>query len=90
MTAIYQFRRPISAKRAAAEHGCSERTVRRYVAEAREVFIKRAQQRQATALLLFNEGLSYDEIAQRIDLTPAAVRGLIYRARKNGVAYTVD
>ncbi|MBO1269490.1 sigma-70 region 4 domain-containing protein [Arthrobacter cavernae] len=62
--------------------GCSERTIRRIAAEPRHEFLARAAERQRKAADWKDEGLTYREIAERLDCTPKAAENLVLRGRK--------
>jgi len=66
----------------AAELGISIRTVQRVVAEPRDDFTNRAAAHRAQAMELRSQGLSYAQIADRMNLSVGTVGSLIYHARR--------
>jgi DNA-directed RNA polymerase specialized sigma24 family protein len=56
------------------------------LAEPGDEYLARARGRQAEALGLHEEGLSYSQIGQRLGITRGAAAGLVRRARQNHVA----
>lgn len=83
-------RRPVKARVLAGEWERSERTIRRVWAEPRAEFEGRAQDRQRSAVVLRDEGLTYAQIGVRLGITPDAAAGLVRRARRNGVHSVMD
>lgn len=83
MTAARPGRRTVTARELAERFNRSPRTIRRIVAEPREVFEARARTRQAQALALRAQGLSYAQIASELDISRSAAAGLVRRGRQN-------
>jgi plasmid maintenance system antidote protein VapI len=82
MTAIRPGRRKGTARALAERFGTSPRHIRRIIAEPRDEFEARAQARQDQALELRDLGLSYSEIAARLDVTRDTASGLVRRGRR--------
>jgi transposase len=82
MTAAYPERRKMSASEAAKLLGKSERYIRKAVAEPREQFLARSNERITKALELKNSGLKYREIGEIMGCTERAAQGLVHRARQ--------
>ena len=77
-------RRRRTAKQVAATLGCHPRTVRKLIAEPREEFIARAEERRKKAAQLRAQGRSYKQIATELDCAVGSVSTLLYWARKYG------
>lgn len=75
-------RRNMTAREAAELLGLSPRRIRAAVAEPRDEYIARAAERQRKAADWKDEGLTYREIAERLDCTPKAAENLVLRGRK--------
>lgn len=82
MTAIHPQRRNIPAKVMAAKYGISERSVRNVIAEPREDFEARGQQRQDEALVLRAQGLSHAQVGKVLGVSRHAAAGLVRRAQQ--------
>lgn len=74
-------RRKLTAKETARRLGISERKVRRLVAESRDDYEARAEQRRQQALALRQSGLTLKETAEKMGTTWQAVDCLTRRAR---------
>lgn len=71
-----------TAKEIATKMELSERTIRRYMAEDRKDFEKRARDRREKAYKLrIDENKSWDEVASIMDTTVDSVKGLVKRYR---------
>lgn len=71
-----------TAKEIATKMELSERTIRRYMAEDRKDFEKRAKDRREKAYKLrIDENKSWDEVASIMDTTVDSVKGLVKRYR---------
>lgn len=71
-----------TAKEIATKMELSERTIRRYMAEDRKDFEKRARDRREKAYKLrIGENKSWDEVASIMDTTVDSVKGLVKRYR---------
>lgn len=71
-----------TAKEIATKMELSERTIRRYMAEDRKDFEKRARDRREKAYKLrIDENKSWDEVASIMDTTADSVKGLVKRYR---------
>lgn len=77
-------RRNVTAKETAERLGVSVRTVRRLIAEPREDFLSRAQQRRIQAGTLRVQGMQYKEIADEMGISIGAVGRLVRDARLKG------
>lgn len=77
-------RRKMTAKETAERLGVSVRTVQRLIAEPREDFLNRAQQRRIQAGTLRAQGLSYKAIAEEMEMSVGAVSRLVRDARLKG------
>lgn len=84
MTAENPARRKLTARETAERLGVSVRTVRRIVAEPREDFLSRAQERRARAVALRAAGMSSTQIGEELGCSPSAARRLIMTARQKG------
>jgi transposase len=82
MTALRPQRRIGTAREIGERFNRSPRTVRRIIAEPREEFEKRAHSRQDEALSLIESGLTYQQVADRLDITRGTAAGLVHRARR--------
>lgn len=82
MGAEMPARRQRTARELAEAMGASTRTIRRIVAEPREEFLARADQRRARSVELRAQGLLYREIADEMGLTIGAVGRLLHDARQ--------
>lgn len=71
-----------TAKEIALKMELSERTIRRYMAEDRQDFEKRARERRELAYKLrVEEGKTWDEVAALMNATPDSIKGLVKRFR---------
>lgn len=71
-----------TAKEIATKMELSERTIRRYMAEDRQDFEKRARDRRIQAYKLrIDDGKSWDEVASIMETTVDSVKGLVKRYR---------
>jgi DNA-directed RNA polymerase specialized sigma24 family protein len=82
MSAQTPARRKMTAREAAEQYGCSPRYIRSVVAEPRHEYLARAAERQRQAADLKDEGLTYRQIAERLQCTPKAAENLVLRGRK--------
>jgi transposase len=82
MGAKNPVRRRLTAAEAAERFGASARTIQRLFAEPRQDFLDRAKQRRETAAALREEGLSYKQIAEKLNCSTGAVGSLLHEARK--------
>ncbi len=71
----------MTARQVGAKYGISPRTVQRLIAEPRDDFEARARARQDEALALIESGLTYRQVADRMETTRGAAAGLVHRAR---------
>ncbi|MFD4407602.1 replication protein RepB [Nocardia sp. NPDC058499] len=78
MTAKTPLRRAKTAKELAAKHGCSDRTIRRMIAEPREVFEGRAASLSEQARELRAGGAKYKEIATQLGVSIGSVSRLLH------------
>lgn len=74
--------RPLTATEAARLLGMSERNVRRLRAEPRNVVLDRAAARRERAAALREEGKTYREIADEMDVSTGVVGYLLHEHRK--------
>ncbi len=71
-----------TAKEIALKMELSERTIRRYMAEDRQDFEKRARERRELAYKLrVEEGKTWEEVATFMNATPDSIKGLVKRYR---------
>ena len=84
MTAEKPQRRTKTARELAEKFGVSERTIRSLMAEPREEFLNRAQQRRIQAGKLRAQGMQYKDIAEEMGLSIGAVGRLVRDARLKG------
>jgi DNA-directed RNA polymerase specialized sigma24 family protein len=82
MTAQIPERRSRSAREIAEQLHVSPRTVRKAMAEPRSEFLARSAERQRKASEMKDEGLTYRQIAARLDCTPKAAEHLVLRGRQ--------
>lgn len=82
MTAQTPARRTKAARALAEQFGVSTRTVQRLVAEPRDAFEHRAQDRQDQALALRNQGLSHAEVGKALGVSRDTAAGLARRGRQ--------
>lgn len=85
MTAKAPQRRKMTARELAEQLGSSMRTAQRLVAEPRDDFETRAQERRIRAAQLRNEGWSYKEISDELACSTGAVGALLHIARREGL-----
>lgn len=83
-------RRKMTAKETAERLGVSVRTVQRLIAEPREDFLNRAQQRRIQAGKLRAQGMQYKDIADEMGLSIGAVGRLVRDARLKGEVPELD
>lgn len=77
-----------TAKEIATKMELSERTIRRYMAEDRQDFEKRAKERREQAhKLRVDEGKTWEEVATIMETTTDSVKGLVkrFRSEKNKI-----
>lgn len=74
--------RPLTAAEAARLLGMSERNVRRLRAEPRSVVEQRAAERRERAAALREEGKSYQEIADEMEVSTGVVGYLLHEHRR--------
>ena len=77
-------RRRRTAKELAETLGCHPRTIRKLIAEPREEFIARAQQRRKKAAELRATGMPYQQIADEMGIAIGSAATLVHWARKYG------
>ncbi len=82
MSAENPARRTRTARDMAVQFGVNPRTIRALMAEPRDEFLARADQRRAQAAELRSQGLKYREIADTMGLTIGTVSSLIHDVRK--------
>lgn len=83
MGAIDAKKREVTAKKLAIKAGCSERTIRRFKAESRDAFEKRAKERRELAYnFRVVEDKGWEEIATLMNTTVYSVQGLVKRERQ--------
>lgn len=82
---IREEKRKFTARELAARTGLSERTVRRVIAEERDVYVGRAQERRAQIVELYRHGLTHAQIAERLTVTRPLVSRRIAEARRDGI-----
>lgn len=85
MGAQNPVRRTKTARELAEQFGASTRTVRRIVAEPREHYESRAAARRRQAAALRAQGMTYKQIAEKMDVSTGTVGQLLHAARKYGV-----
>ena len=83
MTAARPGRRTVTARELAERFNRSPRTIRRIVAEPREVFELALALDRPRPLALRAQGLSYAQIASELDISRSAAAGLVRRGRQN-------
>jgi DNA-binding NarL/FixJ family response regulator len=88
MTAARPGRRSVTARELGERFNRSPRTIRRIVAQPRDEFEAEARERQAQALNLRSQGLSYGQIAKELGITRDAASGLVRRGRRNNAPAT--
>lgn len=76
-----QSRKGLTARELAEKFNCSQSTIYKMIADPRDEFMARAHARQDEAWTLRLEGMTYGEIAKRLDITRGAAVGLVRRAR---------
>ncbi|WP_226353044.1 helix-turn-helix domain-containing protein [Pseudonocardia sp. ICBG601] len=84
MTAQIPKRRTKTGRELAEQFGVSRSTVVKLMAEPRSDYERRARQRRAAAVQLRLQGLTYREIAERLDASIGSVGHVLYTARRNG------
>jgi DNA-binding NarL/FixJ family response regulator len=82
MSAIKPAKRKHTARVLGEKMGLSARQVRRYIAEPRENFERRAATRRAQVAAMRKQGLPLADIAKELNTTVNAVKSLHKQARK--------
>ncbi len=82
MSAIKQGRRDVTARELAERFGVTPRHIQNIWAEPREEWEARGRARQAEALALREQGLTYQAIADQLGISRGAAGGLVHRARQ--------
>jgi len=75
-------RRARTAREMASQFGVNPRTIRALMAEPRDEFLARANQRRAQAVELRSQGMKYREIADEMSISIGTVGSLIHEARR--------
>lgn len=75
-------RRKATAREMAARLGVSDRTIRRLVAESRDDYISRAEQRRLAAVELREAGESWAMVAEKLGTSVDGAKALGQRAKK--------
>jgi DNA-directed RNA polymerase specialized sigma24 family protein len=80
--ALSPQRRSVTARELAERLGSSERTARRLIAEPRDEFLRRAQERRDRVVALRKQGMKYKDIAKEMGISTGAVGRILHDARK--------
>lgn len=84
MPALHPQRRTMTAREAAERTGVSRSTICALVAEPRDAYLARAQQRRNRVIALRLQGLRYREITEQTGETPGNIANHLRRARLYG------
>ena len=84
MVAVIRGRRRDPARVVAAQMGIHPDTVRHTIAEERNDWVERMQNRRDRVAAMRRDGATVPEIAAEMDMTEGAVRTMLHRIRRSG------